>query len=72
MDARTGVQRQQPSKPVWIVSGEAARPRESAIAVADQAGAKGTQGGAGDGRLSVDPMRATDRYRLVMPYSEEV
>jgi hypothetical protein len=23
-------------------------------------------------RLSVDPMRATDRYRLVMPYVEHV
>lgn len=72
MDARTGVQRQLPSKPVWIVSGEAARSTGKAIAVADQAGTNEASTGTGDGRLSVDPLRSTDRYRLVMPYAEEV
>jgi hypothetical protein len=71
MDARTGVQRQQPSKPVWIVSGKRSSAAADAVAVADEATGNTPQAAAEE-RRSVDPLRATDRYRLVMPYAEEV
>jgi hypothetical protein len=88
MDARTGVQRQQPSKPLWVVAGEPSSSAENALAVADQAAANRPQaplvagpsavgeplsGAApGEDRRSLDPLRSTDRYRLVMPYAAEV
>jgi hypothetical protein len=88
MDARTGVQRQQPSKPLWVVAGEPSSSAENTLAVADQAAANRPQphlaagpsaageqlsGAAhGEDRRSLDPLRSTDRYRLVMPYAAEV
>jgi hypothetical protein len=41
-----------------------------AVDVAERTEAPRSRGG--DGRLSEDPMRRTDRYRLVMPYSNRV
>lgn len=71
MDARTGVQRQQPSKPVWIVNDERRSPVD-AVAIVDQPVANSSRAPESEDRLSVDPLRSTDRYRLVMPYAEEV
>lgn len=84
MDARTGVQPQQPSKSAWNGAAVGVPPQGRAAAVAEpDAPARGVGSArsreANDGtasgsreRMSVDPMRATDRYRLVMPYSEGV
>ncbi len=72
MDARTGVQRQQPSKPVWVVSGERSSPAADAVAVVDEATGTTSHAAPAAERRSLDPLRATDRYRLVMPYAEEV
>ena len=71
MDARTGVQRQPPSRPVWIAAGERRAPSGGPAPVADQ-DSGGLQASACDARRSEDPLRATDRYRLVMPYAEDV
>ncbi len=71
MDARTGVQRQQPSKPAWNVSGEQSRSAADAVAVAEHA-SNSTHPVPGEDRRSIDPMRSTDRYRLVMPYAEQL
>ena len=71
MDARTGVQRQQPSKTAWKVTSTPGRVDDRAVAVADPAAAR-PRNRDGDDRISVDPLRATDRYRLVMPYAEDV
>jgi hypothetical protein len=70
MDARTGAQRQSPSKPAWIVGGKSSSAAEQAVAVVDPVAAR--EPGPDAERVSLDPMRATDRYRLVMPYAEEV
>ena len=71
MDARTGAQRQQASKPSWISTGNAPRLGE-AVAVVDPVTVAKREALDATERLSVDPMRATDRYRLVMPYAEQV
>jgi len=75
MDARTGVERQVPAMPAWIVNGKAQSPMGGAVAVDEPAAAWPIPQAAAQSqasRLSVDPMRATDRYRLVMPYVEHV
>jgi len=75
MDARTGVERQLPAMPEWIVSGKSQSPMGGAVAVDEPATAWPIPHAAAQGqasRLSVDPLRATDRYRLVMPYVEHV
>ncbi|MBL8728507.1 MAG: hypothetical protein JNM25_08760 [Planctomycetes bacterium] len=72
MDARTGVQRQQPSKPAWIVSGQRSSPAADAVAIADEAAGTTSHAAPAEERRSLDPLRSTDRYRLVMPYAEEV
>jgi hypothetical protein len=72
MDARTGVEQ---SRGVFEPRA-AFDPKGSldGVAVAEAAAASPTpllraKEGA---RLSLDPMRATDRYRLVMPYSARI
>lgn len=77
MDARTGVQRQEPPKPAWAASGERGRAAADAVAIADRSSnsthvAPGEDLLHGEARLSFDPLRSTDRYRLVMPYAEEL
>ena len=75
MDARTGVERQPQSNPARIAAGKSRSSSDGAVAIADAAIAwedhatRATEGGQ---RVSPDPMRATDRYRLVMPYSARV
>lgn len=71
MDARAGVQRQMPSKPVWIVEAERSSSAVGAVDLADQM-VSGLPTAPAEERRSIDPMRATDRYRLVMPYAEDV
>jgi hypothetical protein len=71
MDARTEVQDPIPTLPQGSPD-RMRSPRESKAVgeqVATLAGKRATRT---DSRLSVDPMRATDRYRLVMPYSGRV
>ena len=74
MDARTGVQPQQPSKSAWNGAAAAVPPhgRATAVAEPDLPTGGGTRETSGSERVSVYPMRATDRYRLVMPYAEGV
>jgi uncharacterized protein YfaQ (DUF2300 family) len=72
MDARTGVSRQQPSKPAWIVSGERSSQAADAVAVVDESASTHSHPAPTEERRSLDPLRSTDRYRLVMPYAEEV
>ena len=69
MDARTEVQDPTPTLPQGSPDGMSS-PRESKAAgeqATTWAGKRRTES-----RLSVDPMRATDKYRLVMPYSGRV
>ncbi|MBX3465171.1 MAG: hypothetical protein KF830_18545 [Planctomycetes bacterium] len=70
MDAMPGAQPKLPPNPAWIVGTNPAPPREPAVAVADPADAPLRSSTSERGRVSVDPMRTTDRYRLVMPYAE--
>jgi hypothetical protein len=79
MDARTG-ERHLPAMPPNtagvrqpILSGKL-RPSEGGVAVDEAAPVwdGSLAPSATPPRLSVDPMRATDRYRLVMPYAERV
>jgi hypothetical protein len=73
MDARTGVERRAPSMPARIVSARAEDASGGAVTVDEPSTAWPIPQVAAPGsRLSVDPMRATDRYRLVMPYVEHV
>ncbi len=78
MYARTEVQR--PVQAIARACAEDARAKSGSeetgeeTAVAEQATpwAGARRGEETEARLSVDPLRATDRYRLVMPYSERV
>ena len=76
MDARTGMERQTPSMPAWVVGSKPSSPSDGATAVADASTtwrkAQTARQPEPDPRLSLDPLRATDRYRLVMPYAERV
>lgn len=69
MDARTAVQPQQPSPHSWLGKGRTKGPSGPAVVEVDRVVGEATER---DQRLSVDPLRATDRYRLVMPYAEQV
>ena len=71
MDARTEVQDPTPTLPQG--SPDRMGSQRESKAVGDQiATLAGKRANRTDPRLSVDPMRATDRYRLVMPYSGRV
>lgn len=71
MDARTGVERQPQSIPLRVAAGKPRSVSDAGVAVADAtatrtpAALKTRESGP---RISLDPMRSTDRYRLVMPY----
>jgi hypothetical protein len=67
MDARLEVQDPTPALP----SPDRVNSPKESKAAGDQAwvGKRATRT---ETRLSVDPMRATDKYRLVMPYSGRV
>ena len=72
MNARTEVQDPTPTLPQG--SPDRVRTQRESKAAADQATAwaGGKRATKTEARLSVDPLRATDRYRLVMPYSAQV
>ncbi len=71
MEARTGVERPPQSIPARLAPGKPSSTSETGVAVAEATAAwlgpaaKGRDSGP---RMSPDPMRSTDRYRLVMPY----
>ena len=71
MDARTGVERQPQSLPLRVAPGKSRSTSDAGVAVADATATwmptagKARESGS---RISLDPMRSTDRYRLVMPY----
>ncbi len=74
MDANAGVERQ-PQVPLPRNIPPKKSPSDGGIAVADATTVRGvspTRTRDGSARVSPDPMRATDRYRLVMPYSARV
>jgi len=74
MNARTEVERHVGQDQPWSPTVGAGRSQtgtdlaESAVAVANPWGGQVPD----ESRLSVDPMRATDRYRLVVPYTLRV
>lgn len=70
MDARTEVQEPTPTLPQGSPD-RMSSPRESKAA-GEQATTWAGKRARTESRLSVDPMRATDKYRLVMPYSGRV
>ena len=71
MDARTEVQDPTPTLPQG--SPDRMGSQRESKAVGDQAVTlAGKRASRTETRLSVDPMRATDKYRLVMPYSGRV
>lgn len=72
MDARTGMPAPQPMQSAWNPLPAAGRRAGASAAVVDPVPAPRLRSEDADDRLSVDPMRATDRYRLVMPYVEGV
>lgn len=75
MDARSDAVRLVPSMPAQCAAGDRSGRGSGAVAVADPAVGWSHQDAEPVDcapRLSVDPMRATDRYRLVMPYSARV
>lgn len=75
MDARTGVERQPQAKPGRNAASKSRDLSGGAIAVVDAAAAwedTGAKAAESAPRLSPDPWRSTDRYRLVMPYSARV
>ncbi|MBL8747633.1 MAG: hypothetical protein JNK78_00630 [Planctomycetes bacterium] len=73
MDANAGVERQ-PQVPIPRNIPPKKSPSDGGVAVVDAAtrGASAARPRDGNVRVSPDPMRATDRYRLVMPYSAPV
>ena len=71
MDARTEVQDPTPTLPQGSPD-RMSSSRESKAAGEQATAWVGKRANRTDSRLSIDPMRATDRYRLVMPYSGRV
>lgn len=74
MDPRIGVDRQ-PAMPPRIASGKPLGAQDTGVAVADDR--RGWQETRVHPResgshISPDPMRSTDRYRLVIPYAPRV
>ncbi|HZN39774.1 MAG TPA: hypothetical protein VFD82_13275 [Planctomycetota bacterium] len=71
MDARTEVQDPTPTLPEGSPD-RMSYGRESKAAGDQATTLAGKRATRTEPRLSVDPMRATDKYRLVMPYSGRV
>ena len=70
MDANPQVMRQpEPLARPITLEPPVARPAASGELQSPRTAARSA---AADQRLSIDPMRTTDRYRLVMPYSNRV
>lgn len=62
-----------PAGPTPVLPRTEARPRSRAGGVELHAkGRPATPSRPADGRVSFDPLQATDRYRLVMPYDQRL
>lgn len=76
MDSRLEMVRPpaEPASRTATVGGNRTRATGQAVQQVPTASAPVAKAGTpvGEDRVSVDPMRATDRYRLVMPYSLRV
>lgn len=71
MDTRLTQERRETASPSWSTTTPDRRPQPNPAA-ARPAGAPNAAAPTVAERLSNDPLRATDRYRLVMPYSLRV